>query len=341
LTTLPDEGGNALPASAMEILDSPTAEQDSGPNNIERPGSVSEIAKELAEQRRANSREQDAEREAFARALGETPEPPAQEEAYAEDETKAYEGAAELLRAEAQQAAEIAHRAKAALAELQQSQGQTAAQTHLQQRVAQYEAAFAQEYPEAYSPQAEQELARNNPTRYAELHDRRAQYQRAIKADAYDALTNRQALAQNQQAEFNQAAQYVDARFDSAHPEFKDPRARRRMMEGVYEMFEKQGVSREQLQYLYQTNPAVRSHAGQEMILSAWRAHEKEKIMKTGRGPARVPPPPQRPGAAGEAPTRYERAVTESMRRLDQTGSVRDAAKALVARRTAARRGRA
>jgi hypothetical protein len=340
---LPDEG-NALPASAMEILDSPTAEQDSGPNNIENPGSVSQIAKELAEQRRANSREQDAEREAFARALGEMPEPP--EEPQAEDtgradEIKAYQEAAELLRTEAQQAAEIGHRAKAALAELQQSQGQTAAQTYLQQRVAQYDAAFQREFPEAYDARLEQQLARDNPSRCAELHDRRTQYQQAVKADLFDASVNQQAIAQNQQAEFQQAAQYDDARFDQAHPELRDARTRRRMTEGVYEMFEKQGVSREQLNHLYQTNPAVRSHAGQEMILSAWRAHEKEKIMKTGRGPAKVPPAPQRPGAADMTPSRYDRAASEALRRLDQTGSVRDAAKALMARRTAARRGRA
>jgi hypothetical protein len=323
LTTLPSD--NALPASALEVLETGEA------NNIENPGSVGEIAKELAEQRRARSRDQDLEHEAFRAALGEMPEATHQEPPVANLDAER-----EALRAETERYAELGHRTEAALAEFHNHQ-QTAAQTHVQQRVAQYEVAFQQEFPEAYSAQAEQELARNNPQRYAELHDRRAQYQRAIKADLFDASVNQQAIAQNQQAQFDRAARHDDAAFDQAHPELQDPRAKERMRAGIYEMFAEQGVSREQLDHLYTTNPAVRSHMGQEAILAAWRQHERAKIMKS-RGPTKAPPPPQRPGVHGDAPSRHDRAVSEAMQRLNRTGSIRDAQRALIAKRAAARR---
>jgi hypothetical protein len=192
------------------------------------------------------------------------PEPEAEPE---EDNTIHIE--LEKVRAERQRIEEISRRTQAEYDQLQRLQ-QSAAQNHLESRVAQYEQAFAQEFPEAYSAQAEQQLARDNPTRYAELHDRRAQYQRAIKADAYDAVTNHQAVAAQQQEQFNRAAQLEDQRFSEAHPELQDERTRRRAQEGIYRMFEENGVSRDQLNHLYQTNSAVRSHMGHGPSSQRW-----------------------------------------------------------------------
>lgn len=142
------------------------------------------------------------------------------------------------------------------------------------------------------------------------------------------------------QQEFNRAAAVDDKLFNERHPELGDAKTRARVAEGVYEYAQAElGLDRQQLQHLYNTSEQLRSYQGQELLLAGWRQYEAKKALRAGRVRP-TPPVVQRPGVQGDAPSREDARVSQAMQRLAQTGSVKDAARALAARRAAARRSR-
>jgi hypothetical protein len=110
------------------------------------------------------------------------------------------------------------------------------------------------------------------------------------------------------------------------------------MIKGVFKMAEEEwGMSREDVVARYNSDPSFRSLQGQESVLAMWRQWEAKRAIKAGR---QKPKPPQviRPGSRVDAPTHQEAALHNALRKLEDTGSVRDATRALIARRAAARR---
>jgi hypothetical protein len=150
----------------------------------------------------------------------------------------------------------------------------------------------------------------------------------------------------HRQQQFNQAAAVEDAKVAKAHPEvFSDKRVTAEVTNGVAQMLTekliKHGVARtpedaaKQLQWAWSGGiPQMRTAWGQEMLLNAYRY---ERLMSRP-SPRPVVPTVQRPGVAGSGIAPQEWGARAAMQRLNETGSLKDAAKVRAAQIRARRR---
>jgi hypothetical protein len=321
----------------------------------------SEAAKELTKWRD----KRDAERDAFNRAvLGEAApaddetsaddaEPLSFEDQYAKAKTALSELEGELgITSERDQALADAKAKLADLEKLVESQQQAAASTpatvteqqiagHVEQQVgaarAQLVNSILERFPEAADQQWLNDVRTSDPARYAEITQAYIEAERILqtvgKSAAMDALQYQSA----QQAQFHRTAAQHDQAFAEAHPEMANAKVRQAIFENAYAYLrEAEKMSDEEIRDGYFRTGELRSYRAQERILRASRAWAAQR---RAPAPRRATPKhqPMRPGSAGEisqAPNRNSDLET----RLERSGSVRDAARLLIARRAARRR---
>lgn len=233
--------------------------------------------------------------------------------------------------AEAQAAVEL-QQAHAAVKTQAQQIGATAQQVH---------AAVAAEFPELANGVDAQRLAahlaKTDPPRAARLAAYAQQAQAIVGAVQHLQTYAQQVDAHNmvaQRAQFESYAREQDAKFYEAHPEFKDVAVQMRAAADTAEALRARGYSDADIAAL-KTNPAARSALGQEALLALARQHVAQKALREHR--ARELPPVQRPGVARNRGAAAEAELRGLSERLNRTGSIRDAAKLLVAKRRVGR----
>jgi hypothetical protein len=332
------------PTPQLHSIDTePFEHEGMGRNSTEDPLSVTEAGKELAAQRR----QRDIEREKFNAAVLGTPPPeayPSQdiEPEYAQNES------AEALEAEAKESLERV-KADRGLEDSVRAQfldylaQPTQAARELESVRAQYLNHLAQQFPEATQRGGLDQLAYQNPERYKQYHDTYHALDQDYRVKEADAM--KQQIVQAQQ--FNDIAQAHDAAFNRNHPELYGPKAPKGAAEAIrneaMQFLREQGMSDQDIQMNWSGRgpyaAALRSSTAQEALLAVARQRLAKKSIFEGR---RNTPPPinVRPGIASEPRGAIQQRADAAFKKLNETGSVRDAAKYLADARRAARRGR-
>jgi hypothetical protein len=355
-----------LRAAADEVIKKRSAETDeiTGPGNqSEDRGAVDpKEAIKLSEGKKALldwRKEREAKRAAFEAAVfgeqseeaqpaeGEDGEPPSVEQQYqrARDALTQLEGELGITK-ERDQTAE----AKTRLAELEQVVQQQAAahalapietqlQQHIQARTAQATQHMLQRvleiFPEASDPQVVSQLHRTDPARFAALVEACQQADAEIAKATTVAQAEAVTAAHAHQQQWAYFAHAEDQVFNSRHPELAaNPQAKQAVAQGAIDYLRSLGMSDGEIQTAW-NSPQLRSAKAQEVLLEATRAWLAKKNL--ANRPRKEAPRLQRPGAAGEVAHRPDPHI-ELSKRLDRSGSVRDAARLLVRRRQAARR---
>jgi hypothetical protein len=204
-------------------------------NNVERPVSVSDAGKQLADWRR----KRDAQAAQFDRDVLGTPDSPPDSSAAPDDQTideaKAYverfaqeqpeaweqmRGARDdELAEQAQRARELNDQAAARLAEIERATAQ-ASQSQVEAVKDAYRNDFYSKYPEWADPQYRQVLAQNDPAEFQQIAAVAQQYE-AAAAQALAVPQAQQVLvAQAQQQRWAEAAKVEDERFNEANTDF-------------------------------------------------------------------------------------------------------------------------
>lgn len=190
-------------------------------------------------------------------------------------------------------------------------------------------------FPEAADQEWLNQVRTSDPARYAEITRAYAEGEQALQLIGKSATLDALKYQSAQQAQFNQAAAQHDAAFSSAHPELSDPKIRQAIFENAYAYLrEAEKMSDEEIRDGYYRTGELRSYRAQERILRASRAWAAQR-----RAPAprrSEAPKVMRPGAGEMTPTPDRHVDLE--KRLNKSGSVRDATRLLLAKRAAARR---
>jgi hypothetical protein len=144
-----------------------------------------------------------------------------------------------------------------------------------------------------------QTLAQSNPEQYV----RAAAAVEKVKALGNELHRTRQARAVVQQQQFQQWARAQDAQFEATAPaELKDPATRDQIVREIFDGAREMGITPEQLQHAYATDPTLRSAAMQRAILEAamWRRAQRHKAAATKKPVPSVPM--MRPGVQAARP---------------------------------------
>jgi hypothetical protein len=155
-------------------------------------------------------------------------------------------------------------------------------------------------------------------------------WQTAAEIDA------RSGVAQQQQ--FETFKKVESEKFDRAHPEYRDPVKSAHLRAELMEYLTKdKNIPMEQLRWHYENNPNFHSAEFQEILHDAVQNRKAQKEMANINEHLKKLPPVQKPGVGGYRGGREEE-IGRLRHRLDQTGSIRDGVKLLLAKRAAKRR---
>jgi hypothetical protein len=139
-----------------------------------------------------------------------------------------------------------------------------------------------------------------------------------------------QAAQQKIQAQkFQQFAQAEDAKFEAAVAN-ENPETVRRVKDAAVEVFKEYGVSQDQLQDLWQSEPLMRTAPFQKMVFDLIRFKTAAANVPT-KVAAKPVVPVQKPGVS--RPSDNSEDVTAAMRRFNANPSPKNAADVLLARR--------
>ncbi len=140
---------------------------------------------------------------------------------------------------------------------------------------------------------------------------------------------------QRQQQQWNSFTREQDALFAEKAPDLADKTKAAAAANAAGKMLNDLGFSNEELNALYWNGGAIsfRDHRMQLVIRDALRFREAQTNVKTAA--KRPVPQVQRPGVAEPRSARDEDRIKDLDRRLNQSGSARDAAALLVAQRQA------
>jgi hypothetical protein len=245
-----------------------------------------------------------------------------------------------LLEAEQSRRDDLQNRAiqleqRAQRAELQAQRAAAAANLPVETGLHSVHQALATEFPDAarFNDWTEYAYAlkQSDPKRF-ERFVQWDNYAKQLVAQNYQQQQAVQHQAQRQQ--FDQAAAVEDQKFESAHPELKNPKVSETLRQGALEYLQKErGLSMEQIDHLYNVTGVLRSAEAQELLLDATRTYLARKgIANRPRAAVR---PVQRPGAASGRYSHGEAEVRHLDARLSETGNLKDAAKLVAQRRRA------
>jgi hypothetical protein len=143
--------------------------------------------------------------------------------------------------------------------------------------------------------------------------------------------------AQEQKVRLSELINRENARLLEKAPEVADPAQRAKLNNAVVGMLRELGFSEPELNELLvgQEKLSVHDHRLQLLLRDGARFREAQKAAKEAS--TKPLPPVQRPGVAQGKAAAQHAAVANLARRLDQTGSLKDAARFLAERRRAAR----
>lgn len=249
----------------------------------------------------------------------------------------------------------IAEREKARETEFRRGQNETAEQRkaiqseaqRAQQLRAQYEAALpallntleqqnAGEFQDIQSWDDVQRMAREDPFRYTQWQATQARI-----ADTKQKLAAaHQTRAQETAKAFETYAEEQDRLFLERAPEFSDGRSAEKARRDAAEYLTKEiGFAEAELANAWNGKQGIslRDAKLQTIIRDAMKWNAAQKAAKASK-PAAPVPPVQKPGIAATRQERNGAGLQALDNRLNETGSVRDAAALLAARRAAARR---
>ncbi len=143
--------------------------------------------------------------------------------------------------------------------------------------------------------------------------------------------------AQEEAQRWNTFAKDEDAKFYDKAPDLQDPKVAAAVFQSASEMLKDLGFAPDEMSKLWngQDKISLRDHRLQLLIRDGVRYREAQAKAKTAQ--QRPVPSVQRPGPAPARGADADERVKALDQRLTQTGSLRDAAAALVARRQASR----
>jgi hypothetical protein len=180
-------------------------------------------------------------------------------------------------------------------------------------------------------------LERNNPERAAAIKNHLAETTRLTETARQVQGAQMQAAQQWQQAAFQQGAKLADDAFER-WIQTEEPSAERRQAITAYarQMLRDEGLDDRTIAYHWDSNPLLRSAAGQRLVADAARyrmaqAAARQKAVKPV-------PTVQRPGSPAARGSEQDWNLGKLAGQLGKTGSVKDATAYLIAKRAAARR---
>jgi hypothetical protein len=179
-------------------------------------------------------------------------------------------------------------------------------------------------------------IERTNPERGAQIRAHVAQVsQLANEARQVQAAQTAQRQQQSL-AQFQGWAQQQDDAFEAATK--SDPPARQTAIRNeAHRMLREYGMSDQEITYNWQTNPMLRSHAGQMILRDAAQFRLNQRAAQSIK-PAPAPAPKVvTPGPSGVRATEQDYDMRALSNRLSETKTIKDAAKLLAAHRARSR----
>jgi hypothetical protein len=176
---------------------------------------------------------------------------------------------------------------------------------------------------------AMQQFARDEPEKFEKLNHL------VIGTEAFLNHTAQQSQAAQQVHERQRQAWVMeqDMTFARAHPETMDPNVGPKLRQAALDVLRSTGMSEEQIKHEW-NGGLLRSAAAQEIVLQAAKFHLAKSAPAL---PKSIPPVTQRPGVSSGRNMERETNIKNLDRKLDETGSLRTAARLLQARRSARR----
>jgi hypothetical protein len=224
---------------------------------------------------------------------------------------------------------------------VEQEFGKVAQQVNVANDFAQ--AAFRSAFPELNNLRADQivahlnQLAKTNPARFRQAQ---SLLDNVAKAGNARQVVEQQ-RTQREQQEFQRFSQEQDRAFDKmvAHRNYT-PQQKAAMGQEAVAYAAEMGIDAGTLRHVMMTNPALRSAAFQKVMHDAIVGRMAAKSLATLQQQQRAAniPPVARPGHSNTGVTRQTANLQTLNEKLNQSGSAKDAAALLIARRNAKRR---
>jgi hypothetical protein len=143
-----------------------------------------------------------------------------------------------------------------------------------------------------------------------------------------------QQMREVQAAQFKQFALVADDAFDRMNANVP-AETRKAISREAVNIFKEFGISETELMQHYNSNPLLRSAAGQQIVAEAarWRLAQRNVATKVHHQVPHI----ARPGSSAEAQTRTEEALASARAKLKPSMSAKEAAAYVIARRAASR----
>jgi hypothetical protein len=179
-----------------------------------------------------------------------------------------------------------------------------------------------------------QRLAREDWPRYV-MWDAQ---QKRIAAVNQQVEASKQRQTQERQQKLGQFAQRESELFAEKAPEFADPAKKTKLQESAVSVLRDLGFQDQELGEMWRGEKelSLHDHRLQLLLLDGVRYREAKAV--TAKATAKPVPPVQRPGVSQPRGAAAAADVQNLSKRLDQTGSAKDAARLLMGRRAAAAR---
>jgi hypothetical protein len=187
------------------------------------------------------------------------------------------------------------------------------------------------EFPDVRSNVDIERLAREDWPRYMQWDALQKRFASSAQEQEVAALRR----AQEQKVRLSELINRENARLLEKAPEVADPAQREKLNNTIVGMLRELGFSEPELNELLvgQERLSVHDHRLQLLLRDGARFREAQKAAKEAS--TKPLPPVQRPGVAQGKAAAQHAAVASLARRLDQTGSLKDAARLLAERRKA------
>lgn len=222
--------------------------------------------------------------------------------------------------------------------------GLTAKEQQVEQARQQYESALPALYQTLQEQQAGafsdirtmadvQRLSEQDPFRYIQW----TAHQQKVSAVQQEMQAAQSRQAQDFQSRWNEWSTKEDTLVAERLPELADPAQRGKIQEGAISYLKDLGFSETELGKAWngQASISPRDHRFQVLVRDAVKYRESQEQARKALATAKPLPPVQKPGVAPARGAGNAQLVQTLSAKLDQTGSIKDAAKLLMARRAA------
>jgi hypothetical protein len=196
------------------------------------------------------------------------------------------------------------------------------------------QSSYAGEFADIKTMADVQRLSVEDPMRYT----RWDAHQKQIAAVQQEVQASEQRKEVEKKTKWTDFAKQQDQLIAEKIPELADKEKAQKISSAAIDVLGELGFDNEELAGLWNGDKEIslRDHRLQQLIFDGVKYREAKKAVKTA--PAKPVPPVQRPGVAAPKGAADEHKLQTLKSRLDQTGSVKDAAAYQAAKRAAARR---